>query len=83
MLSLAKSYELPYHLKQLFMPIAICDRELNESQVTQLGTALLQSVTHKGIARLRESLDSKSDTNLIRSRLRTIDAIERPLLMST
>lgn len=80
--SLAKSYELSYYLKLLFMPIVVCGRELNESQVIQLSTALLQSVTHKDIARLGESLDSRSDANLIWSRFRTIDVMERPLLMS-
>lgn len=80
MSSLSKSYELPYYLKLPFMPIAVHGRELNESQPVQLSTALLKPVTHKDIARLRG--ESKFDANLIRSRLRTIDVIERPLLMS-
>lgn len=79
MSSLAKSYELPYYLKLPFMPIAVHGRELNESQPIQLSTALLQSVTHKDIARLGG--ESRFDANSIRSRLRTIDVIDRPLLM--
>lgn len=71
MSSLAKSYELPYYLKLPFMPIAVHGRELNESQPIQLSTALLQSVTHKDIARLGR--ESRFDANLIRSRLRTVD----------
>jgi hypothetical protein len=77
---LAKSYELPCYLKLPFMPIAVHGRELNESQPIQLNTALLQYVTHKDIAQLGG--ESRFDVNLIRSRLRTIDVIERPLLMS-
>lgn len=77
MSSLAKSYELPYYLKLPFMPIAVHGRELNESQLIQLSMALLQSVTHKDIARLGG--ESRFDANLIWSRLRTIDVIERDL----
>lgn len=77
---LAKSYELPYYLKLPFMPIAVHGRELNESQLIQLSMALLQPVTHKDIARLGG--ESRFNANLIWSRLRAIDVIERPLLIS-